>query len=107
MDPECRKISKEILPAVRASIAQTMFSEHNYCQREIGDKLGVVQVSVSKYINKKYSKEIGEIVGYIESNRLNRKIVQSIISGEPKEEIVSEIDKLCSEIIGSSYYKEL
>ncbi len=107
MYPECRKISKEILPAVRASIAQTMFSEHNYCQREIGDKLGVVQVSVSKYINKKYSKEIGEIVGYIESNKLNRNIVKSIISGEPKDEIISEIDNLCSEIAGSSYYKKI
>lgn len=51
MDPGCRKISKEILPAVRASVAQTMISECNYRQREIAEKLGVVQVSVSKYLH--------------------------------------------------------
>ena len=92
MDPECRIISKEILPAVRASVAQTMISEYNYCQREIAEKLGVVQVSVSKYINKKYSKEISEIVGYIKGKRLEGKVIESIVSGKPTAEISEELD---------------
>ena len=49
MDPECRNISKLILPAIRASVAQIMREEYNYRQNEIAERLGVVQVSISKF----------------------------------------------------------
>ena len=107
MDPGCRKISKEILPAVRASVAQTMIIECNYRQREIAEKLGVVQVSVSKYINKKYSKEISDIVGYIKGNRLEGKVIESIVKGKPISEISAELDSLCEDVANSSYYKKI
>lgn len=98
MDPKCRSISRLILPAIRASIAQIMRQEYNYRQKEIAERLGVVQVAVSKYLNGRYSAEIENVKQYIIKNGLSRKIVADIVGGKPEEEISGEIDSLCGTI---------
>lgn len=98
MDPECRNISKVILPAVRASIAEIMRNQYNYRQKEIAEKLGVVQVAVSKYLNKRYSDEIERIKRYITEHGLITGIVDDIVKGKPSEEIGREIDSLCGSV---------
>lgn len=100
MDPECRNISKLILPAIRASVAEIMKQEYNYRQKEIAERLGVVQVSVSKYLNRKYSPEIEKIRMRIDEQGLSRKIVEDIVKGKPPEEIGKEIDSLCGKLAG-------
>jgi predicted transcriptional regulator len=95
MDPRCRNISRLILPAMRASLAEIMKSEYNYRQREIAERLGVVQVSISKYLNKKYSSDIERIKIYINEKGLNRKIIEDIVKGKSPAEIGREMDDLC------------
>lgn len=95
MDPECRSISKVILPAIRASIAEIMSREHRYKQKEIADKLGVVQVAISKYLNGRYSSEIERLKGEILKKGLSRDIASGIAEGKPSSEIGREIDSLC------------
>ena len=101
MDPECRSISKVILPAVRASIAEIMSNDYNYRQNEIAAKLGVVQVAVSKYLNRKYSRDIGKLKEYLSNKGLSRKIAEDIAKGKSPEEIGVEIDELCGDLAQS------
>lgn len=100
MDPECRAISKLILPAIRASVAEAMNREFNYKQNEIAGALGVVQVSVSKYLNRKYSAKIGKVREYIDQRGLNKEIVKGIRDGVRPEELSREVDRLCASLIG-------
>jgi predicted transcriptional regulator len=98
MDPECRNISKLILPAVRASVAEIMKDEYNYRQSEIAERLGVVQVSVSKYLNRKYSPDIAKMKTRILERGLGREIVDEIVKGRSSEEVGRKIDELCGRI---------
>ncbi len=100
MDPECRAISKLILPAIRASVAEAMNKEFNYKQNEIAGALGVVQVSVSKYLNRRYSARIGRIREHIEKLGLNREIVNGIRDGNGPEEVARRVDTLCASLLG-------
>lgn len=102
MDPECRSISKIILPAVRASVAEIMKQEYNYKQGEIAERLGVVQVSVSKYLNGKFSPEIEKVKARIIERSLNREIVKDIVKGRSSEEIGKKIDELCGSLAKES-----
>lgn len=106
MELECKKLTKQILPAVRASIAETMSKKYNYTQEAIAAKLGVVQVAVSKYLNNKYSKEIELIKSYILKNNLNSGIIEDIMDSRDAATINQTIMKLCERIIneGSSLY---
>ncbi len=98
MDPECRRISRLILPAVRASVAEAMRNEHNYRQKEIAEKLGVVQVAVSKYLNGRYSPEIARLKDMITRDGSSRSIIEGIASGESSETIGIEINRLCESL---------
>lgn len=98
MEPECRNISKTILPAVRASVSEILDKEYRYRQKEIAEKIGVVQVAVSKYLNSRYSAEIGRLREHVLKNGLARGIVSKIVEGRPTEEISFEIDRVCGSI---------
>ena len=99
MKPECKDIIGVVLPAVRASVAEVMRDRYGYKQKEIAEKLGVVQVAVSKYLNGKCSEEIALIKERIISQGLNGGVIESIVSGRKRQEIEREIDKLCDELI--------
>lgn len=98
MDPACRKISRLILPAIRASIAEIMSKQYRYKQEEIADKLGIVQVAVSKYLNNKYSPDIERLKDYILERKLSDSIADDIARGKPEDEIGTEIDRLCGNL---------
>jgi len=95
----CKDITKVILPAVRASVAEEMYRKHGYKQDQIAKELGVVQVAVSKYLNKRYSSKTVRVKKYINSNRLNQAIVRKILGSRPKQEVENEIEKLCGKLI--------
>ncbi len=99
MEPACRKITRLILPAVRASIAETMNTKYNYTQEDIAEKLGVVQVAISKYLNKKYSKSVADLKTFIVERGLDTGIVKSILNGNDAEHIHTEIERLCTSIV--------
>ena len=96
--PECKEIITIILPAVRASVAESMHT-NGYSQKEIAEKLGVVQVAVSKYLHKRYSKQILNMKNYIGSHRMNREVLKKIESGKNSREIDRTIDKLCDTLL--------
>jgi predicted transcriptional regulator len=96
MDLKCKKITNLILPAVRASIAEELYKKYDMKQKDIADNLSIVQVAVSKYLNKKYSKRIENLKNYIFSNKLNDEVIKAIITKENKKIINKEIEKLCT-----------
>lgn len=99
---ECKSIVRVILPAVRASIAETMRSDFGYNQEQIAAKLGVVQVAVSKYLRGRYSKQIADAKKYISKQRLTDSIVKGITSGYSRQQIDTAIDDLCERLVSYS-----
>jgi len=83
------------LPAIRAAVAEELSNEYNYTQEEIASSLGIVQVAVSKYLNKKYSSKIAKLKDYIKEKGLADDIVKSIIEKQEKEKIENKINLLC------------
>lgn len=96
---ECKRITKVILPAIRASVAETMCRKYDYKQEEVAAKLGVVQVAVSKYLNNRYSKGIASVKSRITKARLNDGVIKRILGGGTREEIDREIDALCDRLL--------
>ena len=93
----CRKVTKVLLPAIRASVAEVLEKNYNFTQQETAKKLGVVQVAVSKYTNRRYSKEVMQMKEYIDAKGLNAGIIKSIVEGISTNEINRRIDILCNE----------
>ena len=83
------------MPAIRAAVAEELSNEYNYTQEEIASSLGIVQVAVSKYLNKKYSSKIAKLKDYIKEKGLADDIVKSIIEKQEKEKIENKINLLC------------
>ncbi len=99
MDQECGIITKTILPAIRASVAQAMVSEYGYTQEKVAKELGVVQVAVSKYLNKKYSKEVKTVNKYFNDNGIGKTIAKEIFDGKNRAYVRARIDKVCAEVM--------
>ena len=96
--PECKDIVKVILPAVRASLAANMHDRYGYKQKQIAEKLGVVQVAVSKYLSGRHSQEITRIRDYIAQHKLNDAVVDKIVKENDRHQIDSAIDQLCDKL---------
>lgn len=97
--PECKNIVRAVLPAVRASVATMMHDKYGYSQEKIAEKLGVVQVAVSKYLHDRYSKDIYKLKNYILEHGLSDAIVKKIVGGEGRQQIDNAIDDLCDNLI--------
>ena len=93
----CRTVTKLVLPATRAWVAQTLHEKYGYTQQKIADQIGIVQVGVGKYINKKYSEEVKEVVEYIEENAIAEEIVEGVLKGDKTKDTERKIDKLCND----------
>lgn len=100
--PECKDIVRAVLPAVRASVAAAMHDKYGYSQEKIAERLGVVQVAVSKYLRSKYSKDIAHLKGYIIKHNLSDSIVSKIASGESRQQIDRAIDELCDRLVATN-----
>ncbi|MDE1762524.1 MAG: hypothetical protein KGH78_05050 [Candidatus Micrarchaeota archaeon] len=91
----CRTITKLTLPAVRAAISEDL-SKRGYTQSQIADSIGIVQVGVGKYLNRKYSAEVGRVKEFVQSEGLSKGIVEGIIKGKSLQDTGHEIDRLCN-----------
>ncbi len=99
---ECKRITKVILPAIRASVAEIMCRKYDYRQGEVAAKLGVVQVAISKYLNNRCSRSMDSVKSHILKSRLNEGIIEKILGGGTREEIDREIDALCDSLVNSN-----
>lgn len=96
MEPECKNITRLVLPAVRASIAEIMNKEYRYNQEQIAHSLGVVQVSVSKYLNRRYSSDIKRLKSYILKNQKIREIAEHAARSNDPHTISLGVNRLCA-----------
>jgi predicted transcriptional regulator len=94
----CKRITSEILPAVRASIAEVMHKKYSYSESDIAKSLGIVQVAVSKYLNSNYSSKTKRVKDYIIKNRLNEDILNSIVSKRSEKDTNAMIYALCMKL---------
>ncbi len=97
MEFECSRISKTILTAVRASVAQRMSERYKYKQHEIARILGIAQVAVSKYLNCKYSKSVAEIKERIDSGGLDGEVIGYALKDDSSM-VNKSIEELCARI---------
>lgn len=102
-NPECKDIVKVVLPAIRASVAEAMHNDYGYSQERIANKLGVVQVAVSKYLHGRYSKDISNAKKYIVQHGLDRAVVSKIAKGGNRKQIDGAIDELCDRLIVANF----
>jgi predicted transcriptional regulator len=92
MEPECRKIAKEVAPAVRAYVIDIMHDKYKYKQQEIADRLGMAQVAVSKYLNRKYSREVARLKVTV-GRELDGKTLKSIMESRNADEANEAIER--------------
>ncbi len=104
MEFECNRISKMILTAVRASVAQRMSKRYKYKQQEIAMILGIAQVAVSKYLNCKYSKSVAEIKEMIDSGSLDGEVIGYALKDDSLM-VSKAIDELCAKIAASTHIR--
>ncbi|MEM3839005.1 MAG: helix-turn-helix domain-containing protein [Candidatus Micrarchaeaceae archaeon] len=94
MEPECRAIANELMPAVRVILANQMKKKYRMTQQEIANKLGIAQVAVSKYINGNYSKAVARAAKRI-SKQMPEELVARIARSSDMEQVNRIIEKFC------------
>ncbi len=97
MELECGRISRYILPAVRACVAEKMSERYNYNQQEIAIRLGIAQVAVSKYLNGRYSRSVKVIKDHIERRGLENNVLR-YMNGHDMRKANEAINDLCADI---------
>lgn len=95
MEPECRAITKEMIPAVRAYLAEVMSRRYKLTQQEIAAKLGIAQVAVSKYINMRYSTSLAKAKRDVARHIGDPSFVNGIMRSRSSEEVNRKIEKFC------------
>ncbi len=91
MKPPCEIVQRDLLRAVRASVAK-LLKDDGFSQTEIASKMDLTQAAVSKYLSQPLAttKLEGEI------GHLSKKITEMIKTGESStEKIVREICSVC------------
>lgn len=73
MPISCEIMVKQIIPAVRVRVAKELYSK-GLKQEEIGEKLGLTQAAISKYLSGKYTKGIKKL----EKSKIVEKISEEI-----------------------------
>jgi predicted transcriptional regulator len=98
MEPECRRISREVVPAVRAYLAEVMSIEYGYRQQQIAKKLGIAQVAVSKYLNGKYSEDVARMKRMV-SQAMTRETARTIIESKDVNQANAAIEKVSEQYV--------
>ncbi len=101
MELECSSITRLILPAVRASVAEEMNKKYKFNQQHIADTLGIAQVAVSKYLNGRYSKSVGKVKRYIVENDLDRNIMK-YAKDSNSQKVNRAINELCAKLANTN-----
>lgn len=97
----CMHITNLMLPAVRASVAEKL-SDMGYGQENIASELGIAQAAVSKYMNGRYSSDVGEVKKHIEEGTLYKDIIESIVKKKGRATVENDINSLCESLV--EYY---
>jgi predicted transcriptional regulator len=100
MEPECRRITKELVPAVRAYIIDLMSSRYRYTQKEIAGRLGIAQVAVSKYLNGRYSDEVARLKAVV-GREMDAQTIRVIMRSRNAADTEREIERFCERFINA------
>ncbi len=99
MDPECRKITREMVPAVRAYLADVMSKRYGYKQQDIARRLGIAQVAVSKYMNMRYSGQVARLKEEVARHAEDTHFVETVLKSKSADEVNERIERFCEESI--------
>lgn len=94
MEPECRTIANEMIPAVRVYLAKQMNARYGMTQQEIAGKLGIAQVAVSKYVNGKYSKSVAKAEKELGKD-IPSGFVDRIVRSKSPDKVNRRIEEFC------------
>lgn len=89
----CETIFNEILPALRAIMANEMSKTHGLNQIEIAQKLGITQPAVSQYKAGLRGKNVKLLLSNPKFMRWIKKLTEEIIAGNIFHEYICEICK--------------
>ncbi len=68
------RATRVIIPAARSVIARELRQRYGLTEQEIAARLGVAQAAVSKYLSGRYSREIKEVEGRVETQWIATKV---------------------------------
>lgn len=97
----CMHIINLMLPAVRASVAEKL-SGMGFGQERIAAELGIAQAAVSKYMNGRYTEDVGAVKRHIEEGMLYNEIIESIVKKKGRAAVENDINSLCESLV--DYY---
>jgi predicted transcriptional regulator len=99
MKSPCEEIVWEVLPSIRAAIAEELI-KRGLSQKEVSKSLGITPPAVSQYVSKKrgYSMEFGEdakdAIGKLADDLIQKKVVN----------LTERICQICKDIRGDDSY---
>jgi uncharacterized protein len=99
MKSPCEEIVWEVLPSIRAAIAEELI-KRGLSQKEVSKSLGITPPAVSQYVSKKrgYSMEFGEdiktAIGKLADDLIQKKAVN----------LTERICQICKDIRGDDSY---
>ncbi|MEM0333454.1 MAG: hypothetical protein QXX30_03250 [Candidatus Aenigmatarchaeota archaeon] len=92
----CDFYIKVYLPSIKAKVAEILYRQYNKKQEEIAKLLGITQAATSKYISRKLSKKISEIMNRNLIEEIARDISKSLVEKNYAQIPFSkEVCKLC------------
>ena len=106
MDPPCKVIIYEILPAFRLFLAKQLIKKHGYTQMEAASKMGITQAAISQYITaKRAAKGIIELdINYPLVESMAIEAAEKIAKNKMKpDEITTYFCQLCKTIKENNY----
>ena len=97
MRPPCEIVSREVLPAIRALVANELVEHYGLTQTAIARELGITQAAISYYRD---AKRGGKTLKQLEENPVIKNGIEEIAKGIAKgtlshEEIALKFCKLC------------
>lgn len=95
MDSDCDGALRISVPAARAAVIQTLYSDYKMNQLEISRKLGITQAAVSKCIKRSYSRNISLVCRLIRSKGIESAAAKSARNSTTSK-INAEIDRIAS-----------
>jgi predicted transcriptional regulator len=90
------ELIKLTIPAVRAAIAKNLKENHKMNEIEIAKELEVTQAAVSKYLSGNLSKNIRELVVFINKEKLEKDAVVAILNKKERRKIADIIDGIAT-----------
>ena len=107
LKPECEAISKNVIPVLRARVAQILANDYDMQQYEISKKLGVTQAAVSFYLAKARGADGSLLRKFPEIDQAAKKMAIVLRKGAKEDKLTDILCDLCKKIRKKKTFKVL